>query len=134
MKKQTLIIIALLYIAALSASALPSPGKDEMTIKELAINRSGLEGKVVETEITGAYSLEGSEGKYQVFCVYYKGTGPGYNGESVNVGEEGKEFFEELIKQGVWKTNTKTIYIFIENGKFEALGTRFKKSKGAYRW
>jgi len=135
MRKIILPLIALLSIAALSASALPPPEKDEMTISELAANKFSMEGKIIETEITNASNFEQTApGKYRAWCYYYKGIGIG-SSEMVYIPEEGKEFFKELAeKDTLGGGSTETVYLQVKDGKFTAVGTRFKKSKGIYTW
>jgi hypothetical protein len=50
MKKLILTAIALLSIAALSASAYPPPEKDEVTIDKISSQVFNLDGKVIELE------------------------------------------------------------------------------------
>ena len=148
MSKLNLFLI-LTIMFAYSAVALPPPEKDEMTIAELGSNKFNLDGKIIETEVTGAYSFEQiAPGKYRAWCDYYKGTGLS-NSEMVLIPEEGKEFFEELAKKDSFGGgSTETIYLLVHSAKpvrveggrsnwsfgLEAVGTRFKKSKGTYSW
>lgn len=135
MKKFYPILLSILFISlSLQTLAYPPPEKDEMTINELAACLFDLDGKVIETEVTGASSFDQvAKGKYRVYCRYYKGSGS-YNGEYVSFDEDGKEFFEELTKKDYWSSSTETVYLLVENGKLEAIGTRYKKSKGTYSW
>jgi len=146
MKKRILTTIALLSITALSASALPPPEKDEMTIAELQTQLFSLDGKIIETEITSVSSFEQiAPGKYRAYCYYYKGGGSVSSGESVLIPEEGKEFFEELAKKDFFNGGSKTVYLLVHSEKpirvkgsysykLEAVGERYRKSKGTYKW
>jgi len=128
-------MLVALFLAA-SSLALPPPEKDELTLTELATQRFDLDGKIIETEITGAYSFtQVAKGKYKAYCVYYSGgTHLSSGGESVFFGEDGKEFFQKMSEKDYWSGGKKKIYVLIEKKKLTVVGTRFKKSKGTYSW
>ena len=138
MNKRILPIIALLSITALSATALPPAEREELTLTELSAKKLALDGKIIQTEITGARSFtQVAEGKYSVYCVYYSG-GSVLNsgGESIFFDEGGKEFFQELSKKDYWGSSEQKIYVYVlvEKKKLTAVGTSFKRSKKAYSW
>jgi hypothetical protein len=139
----------LVFTISFSVSALPPPEKDEMTIGELEGQIYNLDGKVIETEVTYASSFEQiAQGKYRAWLGYYKGTGFS-SSEYVLIPEEGREFAEELAEKDTFGGgSTETVYLLVHSKKpltvkgpryttsfeLEAVGTRFKKSKGIYTW
>ena len=133
MKKRILATIALLSIAALSASALPPPEKDDMTLGELLANVFSLEGKVIETAVTHALSFEQTKsGKYRAFIHHHHGSS--LSSEWVYIPEEGKEFFEELSEKSSRNGSTELYLLVGKKGRLEAVGERYRKSKGIYTW
>jgi hypothetical protein len=138
-----------IFIASLSANALPPPEKDEMSITDLEQQLFNLDGKVVETEFTYVSSFEQvAPRQYRAYCGYYKGTSSILSGESILIPEEGKELFEEMAEKDMFNSSSETVYLMVhskspvrvEGGRtrwsfeLEAVGTRFKKSKGVYSW
>jgi thiol-disulfide isomerase/thioredoxin len=112
---------------------LPAPEKDSMTLQELLTSRFGLEGKVVETEVTLATSLEQQRnGQYRIFCHYHKGGS--CSAESVYIPEEGKELFEELTKKQYSSSPTDVYLRVSKGGRLTAVGSRYRKSTGEYSW
>jgi len=136
MKKWTLPLIALLSIAALSASALPPPEKGDMTLSELEQNLFDLDGKIVEVEVTRAYGLEqSSAGKYKVYCSYEDGGSYSGNGATFyfSKNEDAIEFFQDLVKKGYGSGKT-SFFVQVNGETYTAVGKKFKKSKGIYTW
>ena len=144
MKKRILTTIALLSIAALSAGALPPPEKDDMTIGELTQQIFNLDGKVIETKINSVSSFEQiNENQYRAYCYYYTGNSS-LSGELVLIPKEGKELFEKMAKRG-FRGSTETVYLLVHSKKpvwvkgsysykLEAVGEKYRKSKGTYLW
>lgn len=146
------LLIPLVLLAALwtaPAAELPAPEKDEMPITELEQQLFNLDGKIIETEITSVMSFEQvSPGKYRAYCYYYKGTSSSISGELVLLPEEGKEFFQEMAKKDMWSGSTEVVYLMVHSKnpirvekaspsysyKLEAVGTKYRKSKGEYSW
>ena len=142
-------ILFLCFIAiALHSPAAPPPEKKDMTMTELTSQLFNLDGKVVECEITRASSFDQiAKGKYSVYLYFYKGNGS-YNGERVLIPEDGRDFIEEMAERNYGNWSTETIYLLVHSEKplevkggdytrtfkLEALGTRFRKSKGTYSW
>ena len=144
MKKRILTTIALLSMATLSANALPPPEKDDMTIGELTQNLFNLDGKVIETKINYVSSFEQiNENQHRAHCYYYT-RGVSLSGESVLIPKEGQELFEEMAKKGI-RGSTETVYLLVHSKKpvrvkrshsykLEAVGEKYSKSKGVYKW
>jgi len=136
----------MLFALTVQAAKLPAPEKDEMSISELNAKLYDFDEKIIETEITSASSFEQiASGKYRAYCYYYKGASSSVSGESVLIPEEGKEFFEELSKKDFWNSSSKTVYLRVHSKKplrvkgshsykLEAVGTKYRKSKGEYSW
>jgi len=133
--KTNWLIIILLSIAALSASALPPPEKEEMLLTELEQKMFDFDGKIIEIEVTYATSLEQkSSTEYRAYCYCY--TGSGYaGGASVyfSKDDDAMEFFQELIKRS-YGSGLTSFYVQVDGEKFIAVGEKFKKSKGIYTW
>lgn len=147
MKKIQPLLLLSLVVASFAAQTaeLPAPEKDEMTITELEQQLFSLDGKIIETEITYVSNFEQvAVGKYRAYCGYYKGNVNILHGESVLVPEEGKEFFEELAGKDILSSSSKTIYLLVHSEKpiregrysykLEAVGEKYRKSKGEYSW
>ncbi len=144
MKKRILTTIALLSIAALSANALPPPEKDDMTMGELTQQIFNLDGKVIETKINAVFSFEQiNETQYRAYCRYYTGNSS-LSGEYVLIPKEGKELFEKMAARGS-RGSTETVYFLVHSKKpvwvkgsysykLEAVGEKYRKSKGTYLW
>jgi len=142
MKKNWLIIA--LVVAAVSASALPPPEKDEINIAKLGTLLFNLDGEIIEVEITSVNSIEQvAPGKYKASCFYYKGT-TFPSGEEVLFPEGRKDFFNEIAEKGFYNSSSETVYLLVhsetpvkikgaDSYKLEAVGARFKKSKGTFR-
>jgi len=146
MKKYTSLISLVLLGGALVAlsGTFPPPEKDEVSIIDLKAKSFSLDGKVVEAEFTYLHDFEQvASGKYTACIHYYKGTSSA-TGEHFLIPEEGKEFFEELAAKGYGSSSTKTVYILVHREKpiragkrsfkYEAIGTKYRKSKGEYSW
>jgi hypothetical protein len=149
MNPRFILVIALTIISLAGQSlSAPPPEKKELTITELAGQLYDFDGKVIEVEVTRGYGLDQiAKGKYTVYLYYRKAYGSS-NGEKVLIPVEGKEFIDELCARKYGQDSTETIYIYIhsedpirvESGdythsfKLEALGTRYRKSKGTYSW
>ena len=149
MKKKSIRIFLLSFILlALQGVAAPAPEKNDITMTDLMTRLYDFDGKVVEVEVTRASSFDQiGKGKYSAYMYYYKGIGS-YNGEYVLIPEGGKELIAELADRDYGQYSTETIYMLvhceepirIKSGdhtrtfKLEALGTKYKKSKGVYSW
>lgn len=145
MKKLSL-IIASLFVLNLAAEPLPPPEKEEMTFDEIDAEIINLDGKIIETEVTSAAAFQQIEdGKYVVYCYCFKSDSSIVPGAYILVPEEGKELFQELAEKNILNGGSETIYVLVnskepikfdETGlcKLEAVGTRYKKSKGTYSW
>jgi len=137
MNKRILPIIALLSIAALSASALPPPEKDELSLAEIKLQLYDLDGKIVEMEYSYAkYIKKESSGEYSVYCKTHTNTS--FSGKKIYFsGEEALDYFEDVAKKREDPFNTtltESVYVLVEGTKLIAVGERFKKSKGIYTW
>ena len=144
-KRMLLISLVLLGCAlAVQAGTFPAPEKDEISIIDLKTKSFNLDGKVIEAEFTYLHDFEQVDaGKYTACIHYYKGTASA-TGEHFLIPEEGREFFEELAAKGYGSSSTKTVYILVHHEKpiragnrsfkYEAIGTKYRKSKNEYRW
>jgi len=141
MKKRILPIIALLSIAALSATALPPPEKDEISVDKIDMQLHDLDGKIVEMEFSYVTSIKQKDsGTYTAYCKRWTDNN-GYatsSGKTVHFsGEEALDYFEDLAKKSEdpWNSSlSESIYVLVEGKKLTAVGERFKKSKGIYTW
>lgn len=124
---------------------LPPPEKEEMTLAELLSNIFSLDGKIIKTKINAVSGVEQfSQNQYCAWCLYRSGSGE--SGKNVLVCEEGKKIFFKLDSYGYSAMNPSTVYLLVHDKKpsrqkgyhvdfkLEAVGTRFIKSKGIYRW
>lgn len=145
MKKLSLIIVSL-FTLNLAADPLPPPEKEEMSFSALDAELIDLDGKVIETEITSAVEFEQvGEGMYIANCCCFESSSSFTPCAYVFLQEEGKEFFKELAEKDILNGSSETIYLLIISKnpkkfdghkicKLEAVGTRYKKSKGSYSW
>lgn len=141
MKKLTTLLIALLSIAALSASALPPPEKDGVRLNKLKEQLSSFDGKVVEVEFSCAISLkEDGPGQWTVLCKVWTRNGSVHYPSNVRVsfsGKDAKKYFDDLLEEPEDPYNdaaTESIYLLVDGKTCRAVGKRFKKSKGIYTW
>ena len=138
MKKTALSIITVLAVAALSVSAYPPPEDDEISIRELKNRLREFDGKVVEVEVTYVYDINpSSRGKYSVYCNLHKDGH--YDGDGTRItftndkDGDALEFFEDLFRRR-HSGSRASFYVLVEGKKITAIGEKYKKSKGSYRW
>jgi hypothetical protein len=138
MKKTAVILLGTVIALAWTVRAedLPAPEKKKVTVADLQSQLVDYDGKVVEMEFTYISSLEQVEqGLYSVICAYYR-SGDTYWSCDVYFGEDGKEFFSKLAKQGssgYLNAFTETVYVQIKDEEIHAVGSRYRKGKG-YLW
>ena len=87
MKKRILPLIAFLFIAALSASALPPPEDDEIRLDELEEHLADLDGKIVEVEFAYARSVTQSS----ALCMVLKHSGNMHRSSTLKVSFSGED-------------------------------------------
>ena len=140
MKKYILSIIVISLLSALPLAAqvpeeLPPPEKDELTLSELLAQKFSLAGKVVETTVTHLHGFDAQRnGYYRATFHHHEGGHTDTPFVMVYVPEEGKEFGDDLFRGGMGG-GSEDVYVYIaENGDFYAVGLKYKKSKGTYRW
>lgn len=112
---------------------LPAPEKDSLTLRDLLANRFGLEGKIIETDVTLITSFEQrSSGQYSAYCHYHQGGA--CSSEPVYFPTEAREFCDELTKKAYSSSPTE-LYIYVsKGGRLRAVGSRYRKSKNEYSW
>lgn len=123
----------------------PAPEKKELPISELADRLSEFDGKVVEVILNHVQGFrEVGEGTYRVSCSYRVGSPP-YENQSVLIREAGREFFEAWATPGARRVQ-KFVYMRVhsetplkieglsQSFRLEAVGLRYRKSKGTYSW
>lgn len=141
MKKRILSVIALLFLAVFSASAYPPPEKDELRLNEFIDQQGVLDGKVVEVDFEFAQHLksEGSD-NYSVVCSVWTLNGNVSFESAMTVyfsGEEAKDFFEDVAKKRIdfeSGSASENIFVLVDGRKLIALGEKYRKSKGIYKW
>lgn len=120
---------------SLGGASYPAPEKKEMTLIELTRQLFDLDGKVIETKITGAdFMKQIKENQYSITCYYYMGSDTIIEGEYVTFNSDAKKFSEDLAKRDLFNGSSKKVYFFVHNKKLEAIGRRYKKSSGEYSW
>ncbi|MCF7847575.1 MAG: hypothetical protein K9M45_01900 [Kiritimatiellales bacterium] len=130
------------------AVTLPPPEKDELTVTELKAQLFNLDGKVIETEITSAIEFQQlAKGRYAAKCLYHDGSRnvhPSATGTMVLFNEEGRGFAEDMVKRDLWGSPRETVFLLVHSEspirlerrqyKLEAVGKRFIKKTGIYKW
>jgi len=139
MKKTALSIITVLAVAALSVSAYPPPEKDKLTLAELQKRKFEFDGKIIEIEVTSCRSIQQTgPGKYSAYCRFYNSQDRESAYETIYFlkDEDGDalEFFEELDEKSSFGVGRVSFYVLVEKGNLTALGEKYRKSKGTYRW
>ena len=139
MKNIILITTAILSIAALPVSAYPPPEKDKLTLAELKKRKFEFDGKIIEIEVTSCSSIQQTgPGKYSSYCLFSSSQDRESAYETIYFlkDEDGDalEFFEELDEKSSFGVGRVSFYVLVEKGNLTALGEKYRKSKGTYRW
>jgi len=138
MKKPFLLIIIFFSIASLSVADYPPPEKGDIDLRELQKQIFDFDGKVVEIELTGASGIKKTgRDKYSVSVRFTNRQDHEYTDATIYFikDEDGDalEFFEKLAELS-WGGTRQSVYVLVEGKTLTAIGEKYRKSKGTYRW
>ena len=134
MNRLVLTATALLSIVAFSASAYPPPEKNDMELNEILMNQINLTGKIIETRISYIEDIRQQKGGGYRAQVWLDVGYTTMHSAWVNFPADAKDFIDELATKS-WGSSKTELYILVKKGgTLEAVGEKYKKSKGTYSW